>query len=581
MAFASQARGLKVTILFALLLALLVAVGSTGFPTRALAESADEQTAEGGEATEAEQEAEGGEPAEGDEAATDEESEGEPANADEPTAGQTATTQPTATTGATPLEYNNIDELRDKKIGMLNGAVFDQLILKNFEGFSQKSFKYFNSNAEITGALLTEKVDAMITDLPIAQLTVNKNEGIGIMPDPLMEDHYGYVLEKDSDLTAQINERLAVYHDDGTIDRLTQKWLSADDSAKTMPDMDWDAPNGTLTVATSLDSEPMNYAVGDRPSGLCLELLELIARDLGYGIEYRTTNAGSLIAEVQSGKAEIAAASFSITDERKQQVDMTDPFYDGGVMVVVRTKGNTESDQGFFSGLANSFRRTFVEEDRWQLILSGLGVTLLISVVSGALGHVLGFVFVMLRRKKEGGLADKLVHLLESLLGGLPVVVILMVFYYVLFGSINIPGVIVAILVFTLLCGSSSGSIMWNAIRAVDVGQTEAGRALGFGDRDTFTLVVLPQAARQFVPLLLAQFVTLIKDTSIVGYIAVQDLTRVGDLIRSRTMEAFFPLIAIAVIYFAICRLVAWLVGLAAKRLEPKEGPRTIKGVEL
>ncbi len=185
---ASQARGHKATILFALLLALLVAVGSTGFPTRALAESEGEQTvageqeAEGGEATEAEREAEGGEPAEGDEAATDEESEGEPANADEPTAGQATTTQPPATASAAALEYNSIEELRDKKIGMLNGAVFDQLILKNFEGFSQKSFKYFNSNAEITGALLTEKVDAMITDLPIAQLTVNKNEGIGIMP---------------------------------------------------------------------------------------------------------------------------------------------------------------------------------------------------------------------------------------------------------------------------------------------------------------------------------------------------------------------------------------------------------------
>ena len=203
-------------------------------------------------------------------------------------------------------------------------------------------------------------------------------------------------------------------------------------------------------------------------------------------------------------------------------------------------------------------------------------------LLCAAAGLALGFLFVLLRRKKEGGLADKLVHALENLMGGLPVVVVLMVFYYVIFGSIDISGIIVAILAFTIIFAATTGSIMWNAIRAIDKGQTEAGRALGFGDRDTFFLVVLPQAARQFAPLLVSQFVSLVKDTSVVGFIAVQDLTRVGDLIRARTMEAFFPLIAIAIIYFALCRVMAWLLNrFVVRRLEPKDGPRTIRGVEL
>ena len=208
-------------------------------------------------------------------------------------------------------------------------------------------------------------------------------------------------------------------------------------------------------------------------------------------------------------------------------------------------------------------------------------MTLLISVASGVAGLALGFAFVLLRRKKEGGLADRLIRLLENLVGGLPVVVVLMLFYYVVFGALNISEVIIAILAFTVLFGASTGSIMWNAIRGMDPGQAEAGRALGFSDVDTFFLVVLPQAARQFVPTLITQFVSLVKDTAVVGYIAVQDLTRVGDLIRSRTMEAFFPIIAIAIIYFVFCRLMAWLLGLLAKGLEPKDEPRTIKGVEL
>lgn len=483
----------------------------------------------------------------------------------------------------TGLEITTVDEIVGKSIGMLSGATFDQLLMSTYEGISEHDFSYYNSNAEIVGALKAKKIDVMVTDLPIAELAVSKNDGIGIVPEPIVEDHYGYVLQKGSSLTPQLNERLKAYHEDGTIDELSQKWTSADDATKTMPAQDWDTPNGTIVVATSVDDDPINYTVGDEPYGLCIELLELMARDLGYGLEFRYTNPSSLLAEVQTGKADIAASSFSITEERKKAVDMTEPYYDGGVTAVVRDSSASASGDGggFLAGLASSFKSTFIVENRWQLILSGLGVTVLISAASGALGLGLGFVLVLARRKKENGLADRIIRLFENILGGLPVVVVLMVFYYVVFGAISMPGIIVAILAFTLLFGATSGSIMWNAIRAMDVGQTEAGRALGFGDHDTFFLVVLPQAARQFAPLLRGQFVSLVKDTSIVGYIAVQDLTRVGDLIRARTMEAFFPLIAIAIIYFVLCRVLANVADIAIRRLEPKKDPRTIKGVEL
>ncbi|MDO4806826.1 MAG: ABC transporter substrate-binding protein/permease [Coriobacteriales bacterium] len=479
------------------------------------------------------------------------------------------------------LEFTAVDQIIGKKLGMLNGGAFDTILLKNYPDVSQDDILYFNSNAETIQALKTGKIDAMISDLPIAQLAVSKNDGIGIMPEYLVEDHYAYILQKNSPLTAQINERIDAYREDGTIQKLYDKWTGSDDSVKTIPPEDWETPNGTLTVMTNADSEPMAYQVGNEATGMTIELLHLIARDLGYGLLVKPLSSTTLIAEVQSGKADIASSCFSITEERKQVVDMTDPFYDGGMVAIVRDTAGGSQDVGFLEGIVASFNRTFLVENRWQLILSGLGVTLVISMASGVAGLALGFLFVILRRKKENGLAQKLIGLLEKVLGGLPVVVVLMVFYYIFFGAIDISGMVVAILAFSLIFGTASGSIMWNSIRAVDAGQTEAGRALGFGDRDTFTLVVLPQAARQFAPLLLSQFVSLIKDTSIVGYIAVQDLTRVGDLIRARTMEAFFPLIAIAIIYFVFCRLMAWALSKLTKKLEPKDGPRTIKGVEL
>ncbi|MBR3312798.1 MAG: transporter substrate-binding domain-containing protein [Atopobiaceae bacterium] len=484
---------------------------------------------------------------------------------------------------AASTEFTSVDQLYDKKLAMINGSSFDTILLHSYDEIHQDNFLYYNSNAESIAAVKARKADAMITDLPVAQLAVSRNDGIGIMPERLVEDHYAVVLAKGSPYTELINERIRAYREDGTLEALYKKWTGADESAKTMPNQDWEAAKGTLTVAASADSEPMAYQVGSKACGMGVEMLYLVARDLGYGIRVRSMAPGSLINEVQSGKADIATSCFSITEERKKMVDMTEAFYDGGIVAVTRTNAVAAAGEGddFFTGLGKSFERTFITENRWQLILSGLGVTLIISVVSGALGLALGFLFVMLRRKKEGGVAEKVIGALEGLLGGLPVVVVLMVFYYVVFGAIDVPGMVVAMLVFTLLFGTTSGSIMWNAIRAIDIGQTEAGRALGFGDRDTFFLVVLPQAARQFAPLLRSQFVSLIKDTSVVGYIAVQDLTRVGDLIRARTMEAFFPLIATAIIYFVICRLFTWLLGMWIKKLEPKEGPRTIEGVEL
>ena len=207
-------------------------------------------------------------------------------------------------------------------------------------------------------------------------------------------------------------------------------------------------------------------------------------------------------------------------------------------------------------------------------------MTLVVSICSGALGTLLGFVTVLARRKGSR-VAETVVGAFEGLMGRLPIVVVLMVFFYVVFGAVRISGVVVAIVVFTLMFGASAGAIMWNAVRAVDVGQTEASLALGFTDRETFFGVVLPQAAQSFLPLLKGQFVSLVKDTSVVGYIAVTDLTRAGDLIRSRTMEAFFPLIATATIYFVLCCVLAWLIERVIRHFDYERRPRTVKGVRL
>lgn len=167
----------------------------------------------------------------------------------------------------------------------------------------------------------------------------------------------------------------------------------------------------------------------------------------------------------------------------------------------------------------------------------------------------------------------------QALMGGVPIVVVLMVLYYVVFGSLNVPGAAVAVLAFALSFGSTAGTTMWTAVSGIDIIQEETGLALGYSHTQVFRKIIFPQAAQQFLPQLVGQFVSLVKDTSIVGYIAVQDLTRASDLIRSRTMDAFFPLVSTAIIYFLFCRLLAWALGLLAAKVDPSNQSRKIKGV--
>lgn len=234
---------------------------------------------------------------------------------------------------------------------------------------------------------------------------------------------------------------------------------------------------------------------------------------------------------------------------------------------------------GFWDRAQESFTRTFVEEGRYRLVLSGLGVTMLITFASAALGTLLGFGLVRLRHRDIEAV-NRLIALYGSLIAGIPAVVILMLLYYIVFGAVQLSAVIVAIIGFTLIFGARAYGVIWGAVCAVDDGQREAALALGYTRERTFNEIVLPQSRRAALTPLLAQMVLLLKETCMAGYITVLELTRVGDLIRGQTTEAFFPLVAIALAYFLLTRLLARIVRLVDRYGDRRREARRIKGVD-
>lgn len=483
-----------------------------------------------------------------------------------------------ANAGEAVPEFTSFDELDGKKIGIINGSVYDKICEENLGG--DYTFLYYNNMSDMVGALKAGKIDALANDEPSGALVVNENDGIAMMPEAVVQDDYGFFFQKGSPLVAQFNEVLATMEADGTLEALKEKWTGADKAAKTMPTQDWDTPNGTLVMATSCLTEPLSYLEGSQPMGYDLELALLICKELGYGLTFTKSDFSGMLAAVPAGKADFGGGSISITPERQKTVDFTTPTYRGSLRLLVRTvESSGPAAPSFLESLSNSFRKTFIEENRWQLIAGGLGVTVLISVCAGVLGTLLGYGTVLMRRSGATW-AGKLVDGYQALMGGVPLVVVLMVLYYVVFGSMDIPGVLVAIMAFTLSFGATAGATMWTAVRSLNSIQEETGLALGFSRQKVFREIIFPQAMTQFLPQLMGQFVSLVKETSIVGYIAVQDLTRASDLIRSRTMDAFFPLIATALIYFLFCRVLARVLGRLAIRLDRSNRPREIEGVE-
>ena len=187
----------------------------------------------------------------------------------------------------------------------------------------------------------------------------------------------------------------------------------------------------------------------------------------------------------------------------------------------------------------------------------------MITILSALFGTVLGFILYLLCKKSR--IVDKVNGFISWFIGGIPTILLLMVLYYVVFvGDASIGDIWVAIIGFTILFGYSMFDILSTSVSAVSRGQEEGARALGYSSNQTFFFVILPQALRIAFPQIKNELVSLIKETSIVGYISIADLTRMSDIVRGRTYEAFFPLITTTIIYFLLIGLILFVV----KRVE-------------
>ena len=228
-----------------------------------------------------------------------------------------------------------------------------------------------------------------------------------------------------------------------------------------------------------------------------------------------------------------------------------------------------------WENFVSTFYLNFIEKDRWKYLAVGLQNTLTITFFACLVGIVLGFLVALVRSTHERTGKLKLLNAVCSLyltvIRGTPVVLQLLIIYFVVFGSVRIDKILVAVMAFGINSGAYVAEIFRSGIMAVDQGQMEAGRSLGFNYRQTMWYIIMPQALKNVLPALCNEFIALLKETSVSGYLAIQDLTKGGDIIRSQTWTAYMPLLAGAVIYFVIVLIFTRLTKLLERRLRQSE----------
>ncbi|MBE5787790.1 MAG: amino acid ABC transporter permease [Clostridiales bacterium] len=245
--------------------------------------------------------------------------------------------------------------------------------------------------------------------------------------------------------------------------------------------------------------------------------------------------------------------------------------------------------------LVADFKLNFIDENRWEFLVDGLGVTLLITLFATILGVIIGVIVAGVcstwdkngDRMRKGPakwllqVGNKLCRIFLTVIRGTPVVIQLMLFYFVILVSVgdwNLgflgtvkSGVIVAIIAFGINSGAYVAEIIRGGIMSIDQGQFEAGRSLGFNYIQTMWHIIIPQALKNVLPSLANEFIVLLKETSVAGYVAVTDLTKAGDIIKGVTYSPFLPLIAVAIIYLVLVMFFTWLVGKLERRLRNSE----------
>lgn len=461
------------------------------------------------------------------------------------------------------LELTSEQDLAGLRVSTVNGSIYALSLSKR----DDIDLHLFNFEADALQSVLAGKTDVMVLDETF--LDRNMREEYGVKIALKGEERYPTAImfrKGDYELADAMNDLQDRMEKDGTMDSLKNFWIEENYlDREHQTHIPVEKTGKPLKVACSTNMAPISFMVGSEWYGMESDLCRELARYLHRPVEFHLYDLSSAIMALKNNMADVVTGCLFITEERAEEYLFPNPYHYYGAAYFVKDKSAKAAEGTIWERIGKSLEKNLIREGRWKYITNGLWVTIYITILAILLGSILGIgLCAMTRSKREWMRSTAVVY--NWFIAGIPMLVLLLILFYVVFAGSGLNPTAVAIIAFALNFASGASDVYGTSLDAIPRGQTEAGLALGFTRLQTFVHIVLPQAIRRGLPLYQGQCISLLKGTSIVGYIAIQDLTRAGDIIRSRTFDAIVPLLLVTVIYF----LLAWLLGILIKLATPK-----------
>ncbi len=418
------------------------------------------------------------------------------------------------------LTFSSEDDLAGLRVATVAGCCYDLSLSKR----NDIELLLYSFDADVLQALLNGKADVMVHDETILNSELRAEHGIKIAFKGKERFPTALVFRKDEaaiiDTLNAIQERMI---QDGRMDSLKHYWLDEVYLQKKdythIPEEESGEP---LRVACVTNMAPLSFMIGTEWYGIEVDLARELARALHRKIEFKLYDSASGMMSLKTGMADVMLGGIFITPERQEEYLFANPYHAyGSAYYVIDHDG--QAAKGLF----------------WKSLKKSLE-TIKITLLSILLGGILGVGLCAMTRSRRKWLRVT-AWFYNWLMAGIPMLVLLLILFYVVFAKSGLNPTLVAVIAFSLNFASGASDVYGTSLDAIPRGQTEGGLALGFTRLKTFCYIVLPQALKRGIPLFQSQCVSLLKGTSIVGYIAILDLTRAGDMIRSRTFDALIP----------------------------------------
>lgn len=455
------------------------------------------------------------------------------------------------------------EDLAHRRVGVVSGSQHD-LFTSTF--VDADKIMRFNTAPDLFKALDSGMVDAVYSQDVDTNAFVWKFPNFEIHRSSMPSRDIAVGMNKDSvELCRQFNAFLQDFKDSEPWNEMLTRWFGGPEADISGMFVDTTTyQTAPLRVSVSGTHYPYNYMENGEILGFEVEMMRHFAASLHRPVTFDMMPMQSFIMSLVQGQTDAVASLLAITPERAEKALFTTPYLHTQPIFLTNEAPTSvdETQVGLWQSLKDSFVSNLIVEDRYKMLADGLSITLIVTLLSVLFGTLLGALLCWMRMNRRRWLV-RIAKAYIELMRGMPVLVLLLLMFYVFLVPLKLSGVAVAVVTFSLNSSAYFCEMFRTAISGIDRGQTEAGLALGFTRLQTFWYIVLPQAVRAVIPVYIGEVVALLKGTAVVGYVAVTDLTKAGDIIRSRTFDAFFPLIIVSVIYF----LIAWLIGMALRRL--------------